>query len=127
MRLHHKARDGETIQYVDMMSLYPYECKYFKLPIGHLVIHVGDACQDMQPMFLKDVLMKCLIPRPRYLYHPVLPFCCNKRLLFCIRRRANRTEICIHGTVAERTLTGTWVLDEIRLVVMKGYKIVDVH
>ena len=29
MRLHHAAGDGETIQYVDVMSLYPYVCKYF--------------------------------------------------------------------------------------------------
>ena len=32
MRLHHKARDGETIQYVDVISLYPYVCKYFMFP-----------------------------------------------------------------------------------------------
>ena len=31
-RLHHAAGDGETIQYVDVMSLYPYVCKYFKFP-----------------------------------------------------------------------------------------------
>ncbi len=28
MRLHHKAGDGETIKYVDVMSLYSYVCKY---------------------------------------------------------------------------------------------------
>ena len=33
----------------------------------------------------------------------------------------------MHETVAERTLTGTWVLDEIRLDVKKGYKLVEVH
>ena len=27
MRLHHKARDDETVQYVDVISLYPYICK----------------------------------------------------------------------------------------------------
>ena len=30
MRLHHKAREDETVQYVDVISLYPYICKYFK-------------------------------------------------------------------------------------------------
>ena len=34
MRLHHAAGAGETIQYVDVMSLYPYVCKYFKFPIA---------------------------------------------------------------------------------------------
>ena len=39
----------------------------------------------------------------------------------------NRTEDCSHETVAERALTGTWVLDEIRLAVQKGYELVEVH
>ena len=34
MRLHQKARDGETIQYLDVMSVYLYECKYFKFPLA---------------------------------------------------------------------------------------------
>jgi len=43
MRLHYKIEeDAETIQYYDVMSLYPYICKYFKFPIGHPIIHVGD-------------------------------------------------------------------------------------
>ena len=131
MRLHHTARDGETIQYGNVMSLYPYVCKYFKVPIGHPVIHVGDACQDMQAMILKDGLMKCSILAPRDIYHPVIPFRCNKRLLFNVCRSCaieeNRTENCMHETVAESELTGTWVLDEIRRAVKKGYKLVEVH
>jgi len=39
--LHYKANNDENIQYVDVTSLYPYICKYFKFPIGHQVIHVG--------------------------------------------------------------------------------------
>ena len=42
MRLHYKIREGEeTVQYCDIMSLYPYICKCFKFPIGHPIIHVG--------------------------------------------------------------------------------------
>ena len=61
MRLHYKIEDEKTIQYVDVMSLYPFVHKYFKFPIGNPVIHVGDACHDMQAMLLKDGLMKCSI------------------------------------------------------------------
>jgi len=44
MRLYYKIREGkETVQYVDVMSLYPYVCKYFKFPVGHPLIQVGDA------------------------------------------------------------------------------------
>ena len=43
MRLHYKIVENESIQYCDVMSLYPYICKYYKFPIGHPVIHVGDT------------------------------------------------------------------------------------
>ena len=95
------------------------------------MIHVRDACLDMQAMLLKDGLMKCSILPPRRLFHPVPPFSFNKRLLFCLCRSCameqNRTEDCTYETVAERALTGTWVLDEIRLAVQKGYELVEVH
>jgi hypothetical protein len=39
----------------------------------------------------------------------------------------NRTEDCTHETFAERALTGTWVLDELRLAVQHGYEVVEVH
>jgi hypothetical protein len=55
----------------------------------------------------------------------------NKRLLFCLCRTCaveqNRTAACTHDTVAERSLVGTWVLDEIRLAVQKGYRLVKVY
>ena len=47
MRLHYKIREGEeSVQYCDVMSLYPCICKYFKFPIAHPIIHVADACAD---------------------------------------------------------------------------------
>ena len=75
--------------------------------------------------------MKCSILQPRNLYHPVLPFRCNKQLLFYLCQSCsieqNRTGSCTHEKVAERALTRTWVLDEIRLAVKKGYKLVEVY
>jgi len=44
---------GESLQYVNVMSLYPYICKYFKFPVGHPVIHVEDACCDKELMSQK--------------------------------------------------------------------------
>ena len=38
MCLHYKARENETIQYIDGISLYPYICKYSKFTIGHPII-----------------------------------------------------------------------------------------
>jgi len=43
--LYHKARENETIPYVDVMSLYSYICNYFKLfnviPSVTWAMHVG--------------------------------------------------------------------------------------
>jgi hypothetical protein len=84
MRLHYKIAEGETVQDVEVMSLYPYVCKYFKFPIGHPVIHVGDECLDIQAMLQKDGLLKCSILPSRQLYHPVLSFRCSNILLFYV-------------------------------------------
>ena len=61
MCLYRKARENETIQYVDVMSLYPYICKYFKFPVGHPVIHVGDACGDIDACLSMEGLIRCSI------------------------------------------------------------------
>jgi hypothetical protein len=34
---------------------------------------------------------------------------------------------CAHTQVRERALTGTWVMDEVRLAVQKGYKVTEVY
>jgi len=74
MRLHYKIKEGEeTVQYCDIMSLYPYSCKYFKFPIDHPIIHVGDTCADIEASLKIERLMKCKIVTPANLNHPVLP------------------------------------------------------
>jgi hypothetical protein len=59
MRLHHKIEENEeTIQYCDVMSLYPFNYKYFKFPIGHPVIHVGDTCKNTDACLQMEGLIK---------------------------------------------------------------------
>ena len=79
MHLHYKGWENETIQYVVVMSLYPYICKYFKFPVGHPVIHVGDECKNMEDCLHMDGVIKCTTVRPEKLYHPVLHYRCNKK------------------------------------------------
>jgi len=68
MRLHYKARENEKFQYVDVMSLHPYICKYFKFPVGHPIIHVEDACKDIEACLRKDGLIKCsIVPPERFI------------------------------------------------------------
>jgi hypothetical protein len=131
MRFHYKAADCEMLQYVDVMSLYHYICKHFNFHIGHPVIHAGDDCVLTDALLQEDGLLKCTILPPKHLFHPVLQFRCDNRLVFCLCRscaiQQNSTGDCNHETVDERALTGTWVLDEIRLAVQHGYELVEVH
>ena len=130
MRLHYKIKEGEeSVQYCDM-SLYPYICKYFKFPIGHPIIHVGDACADIEACLKMEGLMKCKIVPPKDLYHPVLPYRCDKNLLFCLCRTCvpehNAKSECRHLSDVERCLEATWVIGEVRLAVAKRYKILEI-
>jgi hypothetical protein len=81
---HYAICDGETIQYCDIMSLYPFVCKYSKFPIGHTKVLVIETCRVIQAMLYKEGLMKCTVLPPKRIYHPVLLFHCNTKLLFCL-------------------------------------------
>jgi hypothetical protein len=132
MSLHKKIEEGqETIEYCDVMFLYPYICKYGKFPIGHPVIYAGDECRDVAAMLKKEGLIKCCVMPPKKLFRPVLPYRFNQKLLFCLCRtcaeKFNMATECTHTEVKERALTGTWVMDEVRLAVQKGYKVTEVY
>jgi hypothetical protein len=46
MFLHYGVKEcEETIQYVDVLCLYPWLYKYFKSPVGHSTIHL--ECGDL--------------------------------------------------------------------------------
>jgi hypothetical protein len=66
------------------MSLYPYIRKCFKFPTRHPVIHVGDTCKNIDAFLQMEGLIKRTVVPPADLYHRVLPFRCNKKLLFCL-------------------------------------------
>ena len=76
-------------------------------------------------------LINCTLIPPTYLYHPVLPFRCKKKLLFCLCRtyasEQNMRGPCQHLSDAERAISGIWVLDEVRMAVSKVYRILEIH
>jgi hypothetical protein len=128
--LHYATREGETIQYYDLMSMYPYVCKYSKFPVGHRTFHVGDAYRDKQAMLSKEGIIKCTVLPPKRLYHLVLPYRCNNKLLFCLCRtcdvECNFSAECAHDTTAKGSITSTWILYEVRLAIQKGYQVLDI-
>ena len=95
MRFHCRIdEDVETIQYCDVMSLYPFICKYFKFPIGLPIIHVGAECKSIHTCLKMEGLFKCTVVPPMDLYHPVLPYRWNKKLLSAYVGHVSRNKIC---------------------------------
>jgi len=110
------------------MSLYPYICKYFKFPIGHPIIHVGDTCADIEACLKMKGLMKCKIvpptnlsPRPTLQIRQGTYSACVERV-----QEHNAASECQHRSDAERFVEGTWVIDEVRLAVDTRYKILEI-
>ena len=130
MKLHYKIKQGkETIQYTDIMSLYPYICKYYKFPVGHPTILNADECTDIKSTLSKEGIIKCQVLPPQNLYHPVLPYRSSTgRLLFSLCKACadEKCETCTHKA-EERVLIGTWIVDEVRKAVDVGYKVLTIY
>ncbi|XP_054276436.1 uncharacterized protein LOC128995442 [Macrosteles quadrilineatus] len=127
-KTYHKCGPGETIQYVDVCSLYPFVNKYCKYPIGHPTIYVGNKECRKRGMEV-DGLLKCKILPPFNLYHPVLPTRVHDKLMFVLCRTCGEIMYqgdCFHES-EDRALVGTWTMDEIRKAVEKGYIIQDMY
>jgi hypothetical protein len=43
-KTHYRVKQGEEIQYVNVIRLYPYICKYGKFPLGHPKVYVSADC-----------------------------------------------------------------------------------
>jgi len=70
-KTYYRVKEEEKIHYVDVISLYPYICKYVKFPLGHPKVYVGADCPP--DCLDRESIIKCKFLPPRKLYHPVLP------------------------------------------------------
>ena len=135
-KLYHQCADGETIQYFDFTSLYPYCNNYSIYPIKHPQVLLNPEDQDINNYF---GIAQCIVRAPRHLYHPVLPVRVNGKLLFplCVACASQQLDLpllergfdCPHSDV-EREIKGTWCTPEIQEAVRQGYevvKIIDVY
>ncbi|GFY74898.1 uncharacterized protein TNIN_225431 [Trichonephila inaurata madagascariensis] len=112
-------------KYIDFTSLYPWVNKYCEYPVGHPEI-ITEGFRDIDSYF---GLVKCKVFPPRKLFHPVLPFRCNGKLMFPLCRTCAETlgqKTCSH-TDEERSITGTWVTEEVKKARKKGYKIIKIY
>ncbi|XP_048514336.1 uncharacterized protein LOC125501750 [Athalia rosae] len=124
----------EQIRYVDVCSLYPYVRKSGRYPVGHPVVYVGDECRMLTGMGGTDIarvegLVKCTVLPPQNLYHPVLPVRMHEKLMFALCRTCCENleqNGCRHSEEKQREFEGTWVSDELRKAVEKGYRILNI-
>jgi hypothetical protein len=129
-KLYYKTDDNTRVKYYDIMSLYPYICKYFKFPVGHPTLYVGAECANITEILKKEGVIKCrILAQNTSLYHPVLPYRCRNKLIFALCRTCAEeitSEECCHDE-SEREFTGTWVIDEVRKAVEMGYVIREIY
>ena len=129
VKLYHHVTPTQKIHYIDVTSLYPWVNKTCVYPKGHPRFISTPGHTDIHPYF---GLIQCQILPPRELYHPVLPYRHDSKLLFplcatCVqnempKRPWDRSPDCNH-TDDQRVLTGTWCSPELAKAVELGYQV----
>ena len=109
---------------MDFTSLYPWVNKYSQYPVGHPDI----ITSDFQPIGSYFGIAKVKVLPPRGLYHPVLPFRANDKLLFplCKTCALSRISMCRHND-EERSMIGTWCTPELEVAMEKGYRVLKIY
>ena len=132
-KCYHKTTMGERIDYIDYTSLYPYVNKYGTYPLGHPTILKNPTNQNIHEYF---GVAKVDVLAPEHLFHPILPVKLASKCMFalclaCAREQLEqpwhqRTNLCNH-TDQERTMTGTWCTEELKMAVKRGYQVLKIH
>ena len=78
---YYEAKGSEKIGYKVFKSLFPTINKYGTYPIGHPIIIVNPADQEISHYF---GIAKVDILPPEKLFHPVLPVRLNDKLMFTL-------------------------------------------
>ena len=129
VKLYHHVTPTQKIHYIDVTSLYPWVNKTSLYPKGHPTFISQPGHTDIHQYF---GLIRCQVLPPRELYHPVLPYRHDSKLLFPLCARCVEEEMdkplldrsyhCPH-TDQQRTLTSTWCSPELEKAVELGYEV----
>ena len=112
-------------RYVDFTSLYPWCNKNTYNVVGHPQI-ITENFADVSTYF---GLIKCTVLPPRGLFHPVLPYRTQGKLMFPLCKTCADTldqNPCTH-TDEERAILGTWCHVELMKAIEKGYEVLEIH
>ncbi|CAC5376469.1 unnamed protein product [Mytilus coruscus] len=126
IKLYHEVTEaGETIEYFDYTSLYPYVNKYCRYPVGHPTI-ITSGFRNITSYF---GLAKVKVLPPRRLFHPVLPYLSNGKLKFPLCKTCAETENqdSCRCEDRDRIMMGTWCTPELNKALSKGYSIIKIY
>ena len=133
VKLYHRVTPSQKIHYIDVTSLYPWVNKTCVYPKGHPTFLSQPGHTDIHKYF---GLIQCKILPPRELYHPVLPYRHDDKLLFplcgrCVEEEMakpllDRSYHCPHPD-EERALTSTWCSPELEKAVDLGYQVLYIY
>lgn len=123
-KLYYKTAPGEKILYYDVTSLYPFINKYGNYPVGTPSILLGKELENRSVFDINGLLKVDVLP-PKRLYHPVLGVKLHNKLMFilCFKCAVDKQSTACAHSDSERMIHGTYVADELRLAVQKGYRI----
>ena len=124
-KLYQSADEQNTVTYYDVTSLYPWVNKYGKYPVGHPSI-ITSSFEDIDSY---EGIIKCKILPPRKLLIPVLPLKTEDKLLFplCRTCAVNKQQTPCQHAEDNRALVGTWITDEVKKAILKGYRILQIY
>ena len=113
--------------------MYPWVNKYATYPIGHPTIIKNLTDQNISNYF---GVAKVDVITPEKLFHPMLLMKIGEKCMFTLcaacaetqleRPWHERTNMCSHCD-EERTMTGTWCTEELKIAARKGYTILRIH
>ncbi|CAB4000500.1 DNA polymerase [Paramuricea clavata] len=125
-KLYHQCEEDEKVRYVDFTSLYPWASKMTRTIVGHPRIITVNFDEDISTYF---GLIKCTVLPPRGLFHPVLPYRAQGKLMFHLRRTCADTcdqNTCTHSD-NEKAIQGIWCSVELDKALKKRYRILQLH
>jgi hypothetical protein len=120
-----KSSEEEEISCYRLNSLYSFVNKWGKHPVGHPRI-ITEGFQELEHY---EGLIRCKMIPPKTLFIPVLPSRIREMLMFVLCRSCAELQQqtqCTH-TDDQRAITGTWVTDEVKKAVEKGYVVDKIY
>ena len=127
--IRYEVMDTEKIHYV--CSLYPYILKTSTFPLGQPTIYIGEQCSELigaAPNFNLDFvedIIRCTV-LPRDLFHPILPYRVQGKLLFGLCRSCCEHYRRPSALMISPPIIGVWVSCELRKVLEKDYLVTNV-